>query len=59
MKMIEIKKDGKIIYKIVPNDYKEPEKDIHQRDLTTSDAKYIGYSDVPQDKWNRIFGSKS
>lgn len=55
MKTIEIKKGNKTTYKIVPDNYTpEPEK-LEQKDLTTSDRKCLGYSDISTQDWNRIF----
>ena len=57
MKMVEIKDGCRIIYKHVPNDWKpedEKYKDI-TGDLTTSGRKCIGFTDIPEDKWNKIF----
>ena len=55
MKTIEIKKDNKTIIKIVPDNYIEPEYELQQNDMTTSIRKSIGYSDISNDKWERIF----
>ena len=57
MKMVEIKDGCRTIYKHVPDDWKpedEKYKDI-TGDLTTSGRKSIGFTDIPEDKWNRIF----
>lgn len=57
MKMIEIKKDGKTIYKIVPDDYKEDGcDDKPYGDLTTGSKKLMSYSDVSSTRWEKIFG---
>ena len=55
MKTIEIKDGAKTKIKIVPDDYVEPEPDFVQSDLTTSIRRSIGYSDISNDKWERIF----
>ena len=55
--MVEIRKNGHLIYKHVPDDWKpedEKYKDI-RGDLTTSERKTMGYTDIPEDKWNKIF----
>ena len=55
--MVEIKDGCRTIYKHVPDDWKpedEKYKDI-TGDLTTSGRKSIGFTDIPEDKWNRIF----
>lgn len=59
MKTIEIKDGTKTTIKIVPDDYTEPEYELEQKDLTTSERKSIGFSDVPRDKWKNIFKKKS
>ena len=56
MKTIEIKNGVKTTFKIVPDDYVPLEEGFEQKDLTTSERKSIGYSDIPQEKWDRIFG---
>lgn len=56
MKTIEIKKGSKTTYKFVPDDYEEKEEvDLDQSDLTTSDRKTIGFSDIPKERWDEIF----
>lgn len=55
MKTIEIKQGNKTTFKIVPDDYVEQPDKLDQKDLTTSDRKCIGYSDISAEKWNRIF----
>ena len=57
MKMVVIRKNGHLIYKHVPDDWKpedEKYKDI-TGDLTTSGRKSIGFTDIPDDRWNKIF----
>jgi len=57
MKMVEIRKNGHLIYKHVPDDWTpedEKYKDI-TGDLTTGTAHLIGYSDIKQSDWDRIF----
>lgn len=58
MKTIEIKQENKTTFKVVPDNYKEPPAKLEQKDLTTSERKTIGYSDISADDWNRIFGKK-
>ena len=60
MKMVEIRKNGHLIYKHVPNDW-TPEDDKYKDirgDLTTSERKTMGYIDIPEDKWNKIFNKE-
>lgn len=60
MKMIEIKDGVRTIYKHVPDDWTpedEKYKDI-TGDLTTSERRIMGYTDIPEEKWNKIFGRK-
>lgn len=54
MKMIEIKEGNKTKYRLVPDNYKEPERDIPQRDLTTGGATLISM-DMTEEQYNRIF----
>lgn len=54
MQKIEIKNGSKTIIKFVPDNY-EPDNDLAQKDLTTSDRKSIGFSDIPDERWNSIF----
>lgn len=54
MKTIEVKNGNKTTFKIVPDNY-EPETGFEQKDLTTSQRKSIGFSDIPAEKWNNIF----
>lgn len=56
MKTIEIKKDNKTVIKIVPDNYVEPEYEIPQLDITTSLRRGVGFSDVPKERWEKIFG---
>lgn len=59
MKMVKIKKGAKTIYKMVPDDWKEEEEGYDLRgDLTTGENKIMSYTDVPQEKWDRIFGKR-
>lgn len=56
MKKIEIKKGSKTIIKLVPDDWKPEESSFDLTgDLTTGERKCIGFSDIPQEKWNKIF----
>ena len=56
MKMVKIKKGTKTIYKMVPDDWKEEEDGYDLRgDLTTGENKIMSYTDVPQEKWDKIF----
>lgn len=59
MKTIEIKKGNKTTFKIVPDNYVEQPAELQQRDLTTSDRKCLGYSDISTEDWNRIFKTSS
>lgn len=57
MKMIEIKKGAHMIYRHVPDDWKPEDDevpDIHG-DLTTGGRKSIGFTDIKQEKWDKIF----
>ena len=57
MKMVEIKEGAHTIYKHVPDDW-TPETNGHKDligDLTTGTAHLIGYSDIKQSDWDRIF----
>lgn len=57
MKMIEIKDGARTIYKHVPDDW-TPEDEKHKDitgDLTTSERRTMGYTDIPEEKWNKIF----
>ena len=58
MKTIEIKTGNKTTFKIVPDDYEPTDEGFEQKDLTTSDRKSIGFSDIPTERWNNIFGKK-
>lgn len=56
MKMVKIKKGTKTIYKMVPDDWKEEEEGYDlSGDLTTGDRKIIGFTDIKQEKWDKIF----
>lgn len=57
MKKIEIKNGSKTIIKLVADNW-EPTDDMEQKDLTTSERKSIGYSDIPEERWNEIFKKK-
>lgn len=60
MKMVEIKDGCHTRYKHVPDDWTpedEKYKDI-RGDLTTSERKTMGYTDIPDDKWNKIFNKE-
>lgn len=57
MKMIKIKDGNKTTYRMVPDNYKEPERDIPQRDLTTGGATLISM-DMTEEQYERIFGKK-
>lgn len=52
--MIEIKKGNKTTYRIG----KKENDGIEQKDLTTSNRKLLGYSDIDKEKWDRIFKKK-
>lgn len=55
MKCIEIKDGCRTKIKMVPDNYEESDDDVVCRDLTTSDRKSIGYSDISKDRWDSIF----
>lgn len=55
MKTIEIKTGNKTTFKIVPDDYEPTDEGFEQKDMTTSDRKSIGFSDIPAERWNKIF----
>lgn len=57
MKRIEIKKGAHTIYKWVPDDYKEEERDFVQRDLTTSGRKCLD-TGLTKERYDEIFGKK-
>ena len=60
MKMVEIKNGGHTIYRHVPDDWK-PEDDQPadiRGDLTTSGRKSIGFTDIKQEKWDKIFNKE-
>lgn len=54
MREIEIKNGAKTVIKLVPDNW-EPTDEFEQKDLTTSQRKSIGYSDIPVERWNSIF----
>lgn len=58
MKVIEVKDRCRTKIKIVPDNYEESDDDVVCRDLTTSDRKSIGYSDISKERWDSIFKSK-
>lgn len=59
MKMVKIKKGVKTVYKLVPDDWKPEESSFDLTgDLTTGERKFIGFSDIPTEKWEKIFKSK-
>jgi len=56
MKMVQIKKGCKTVYKMVPDGWKPEESSFDLTgDLTTGERKCIGFSDIPQEKWDKIF----
>ena len=56
MKMVKIKRGAKTIYKMVPDDWKQEVTSFDLTgDLTTGERKCIGFSDIPQEKWDKIF----
>ena len=55
MKTIEIKQGNKTTFKIVPDNYEPQDDGFEQKDLTTSERKSIGFSDIPAERWNKIF----
>ena len=54
MKEIIIKNGNKTTYKIVPDDYVEAEKDIPQRDLTTTACQILSM-DMSKEQYDSIF----
>ena len=55
--MVEIKKGSHTIYRHVPDDWKPEDDeipDIHG-DLTTGGRKSIGFTDIKQENWDKIF----
>lgn len=60
MKIVEIKNGSHTIYRHVPDDWK-PEDDqpegVHG-DLTTGGRKSIGFTDIKQEKWDKIFNKE-
>lgn len=59
MKKVEIKKGTKTIIKLVPDDWKPEESSFDLTgDLTTGSRKCIGFLDIPDKKWDKIFGKK-
>ena len=60
MKMVEIKKGSHTIYRHVPDDWKPEDDELPdiKGDLTTSGRKSIGFSDIKQDKWDKIFNKE-
>lgn len=56
MKKVEIKKGSKTIIKLVPDDWKPEDSSFDLTgDLTTGTARLIGYSNIKQSDWDRIF----
>ena len=55
MKVIEVKDGCRTKIKMVPDNYEESDDDVVCRDLTTSDRKSIGYSDISKERWDSIF----
>lgn len=57
MKMVKKQEGNRTVYRMVSDDYVEPlEKQWDfTGDLTTGERKCIGFSDIPQEKWNKIF----
>ena len=58
--MVEIKKGNHTIYRHVPDDWKPEDDELPdiRGDLTTSGRKSIGFTDIKQDKWNKIFNKE-
>ena len=57
MKMVKKQEGNRTVYRMVSDDYVEPSEkqwDI-KGDLTTGDVKSIGFVDIPQSKWDKIF----
>lgn len=57
MKLIKIKDGAKTTYRYVDDNYVEEQKEIPQKDLTGG-ASLIAYTDISQEKWDRIFNKK-
>lgn len=57
MKEIVIKKNGHTIYKRVPDDYVEGEKDIPSRPMTTTSCNQMAL-DISKERYEEIFGKK-
>lgn len=57
MKEIVVKSGNKTTIKLVPDNYEETDDTIC-RDMTTSGRKSMGFSDVPKERWDKIFNSK-
>ena len=55
MKCIEVKEGCRTKIKVVPDNYEESDDAVVCRDLTTSDRKSIGYSDISKEQWDSIF----
>ena len=56
MQWVEYKKNGRTVMKLVPDDWKPEESPFDLTgDLTTGERKCIGFSDIPQEKWDKIF----
>ena len=53
-KMIEVKQGNKTIYKIVPDDYIEKEKEIPQRELTLGGATVFSFG-ITKEQHEKIF----
>ena len=60
MKMVEIKRGSHTIFKHVPDDWTPENEEMPEirGDLTTGDRKSIGFTDINQSKWEKIFGKK-
>ncbi len=52
--MIESKENGKTVYRIEKKDMSVYDN-RSGKDLTTGGAKLISNSDIPEEKWNKIF----
>lgn len=56
MQWVEYKKNGRTVMKLVPDDWRPEDSSFDLTgDLTTGERKCIGFSDIPQEKWNKIF----
>ena len=57
LKLVEIKKKNKTIYKLVPDDWRKQEADNDRGDLTTGGRKSISIN-LTDDQYKNIFRGK-